>query len=545
MCETAAPPAPRHRVAAPSAVERALGFPLRDDRAFLLLFAALALLAAIPPLVRPINLDAGWFLYLARRWLGGARLYVDYIDPNPPLVVFLSAPAALLDGLFGVSAAGWFDAAVAVAALLSAATATALLRRLLERKSEARFLGLLALFLLLALPQGDFGQREHLMFLAVLPYLVLAAGRAGGPARIGVRTTWLAAIGAVAGVGFALKPHFLPALLLVELYVAAVHRSRRAWRRPETFAALAAMMLYGLAALPLVPRYLHLVRTLFGPGYLHFHAVPAADILRTGRMTFFAAAAVAWLALRPGGALRRTGDVLFLALVAFAASVLLQGKGFSYHWYPALATAVLLSAVVLLQAMRRVAAMPAPLRLVAPAATLALTFLTLLFALSLARAAFHPPSPRERDAARMLDIVRERAYAGRVLFLSTRMQDAFPLLVYTDATLAGPLPHLWPVAVSLTPDVAPAAAGRMDAYVLDVVGAAVAAAPPDLIVVDTSPVLLAGGGTRRVDMLRYFARDARFRAALGRYRRLATVGHDVLYRRVAAADALVTPPARR
>ena len=70
---------------------------------------------------------------------------------------------------------------------------------------------------LLTLAAGyDFGQREHLMAVAALPYLFLAARRIEG-ASTGPGLTVGAAV--LAAIGFALKPHFLAIPGLVEALV--------------------------------------------------------------------------------------------------------------------------------------------------------------------------------------------------------------------------------------------------------------------------------------------------------------------------------------
>ena len=46
----------------------------------------------------PLRDDVAWLLYVAGQWLGGQRLYVDLIEVNPPLIVWISAlPAAVAD----------------------------------------------------------------------------------------------------------------------------------------------------------------------------------------------------------------------------------------------------------------------------------------------------------------------------------------------------------------------------------------------------------------------------------------------------------------
>src|SRR3954453_8407507 len=39
----------------------------------------------------PLKDDIAWLLYVARRWLAGRELYVDVVEVNPPLIVWISA----------------------------------------------------------------------------------------------------------------------------------------------------------------------------------------------------------------------------------------------------------------------------------------------------------------------------------------------------------------------------------------------------------------------------------------------------------------------
>ena len=111
-------------------------------------------------------------------------------------------------------------------------------------------------FVLLPLAGYDFGQREHLTFALFLPYLLAAAGRAGGrPPGRGL--AWL--VGALGGVGIALKPHFVPAWLAVEACLLWSRRGERIWVRPESMAVALVGVVYAVAFVPLAPRYLELV----------------------------------------------------------------------------------------------------------------------------------------------------------------------------------------------------------------------------------------------------------------------------------------------
>src|ERR1700755_2216058 len=49
----------------------------------------------------PLKDDIAWLLYVARRWMAGRELYVDVIEVNPPLIVWLSS--------IPLSVARWLD----------------------------------------------------------------------------------------------------------------------------------------------------------------------------------------------------------------------------------------------------------------------------------------------------------------------------------------------------------------------------------------------------------------------------------------------------
>src|SRR5690349_1957139 len=50
----------------------------------------------------PLKDDVAWLLYVARRWLAGRELYVDVVEVNPPLIVWISAVPIRLAGWLGI-----------------------------------------------------------------------------------------------------------------------------------------------------------------------------------------------------------------------------------------------------------------------------------------------------------------------------------------------------------------------------------------------------------------------------------------------------------
>jgi hypothetical protein len=79
--------------------------------------------------------------------------------------------------------------------------------------------------LLLVLPAGDLGQREHLLVAAFLPYMVVFARTLDGrPSSVAGALV----AGALAGLGCALKPRYAGVFVVLECL--ALTRGLRPWR---------------------------------------------------------------------------------------------------------------------------------------------------------------------------------------------------------------------------------------------------------------------------------------------------------------------------
>ena len=75
-----------HVAPATPAAGRPAGLDAAGAIALAVLLAALVLVLATA-LSSPLKDDVAWLLYVARKWLGGQRLYVDLVEVNPPLIV--------------------------------------------------------------------------------------------------------------------------------------------------------------------------------------------------------------------------------------------------------------------------------------------------------------------------------------------------------------------------------------------------------------------------------------------------------------------------
>ncbi|CAH2599217.1 conserved membrane protein of unknown function [Rhodovastum atsumiense] len=322
----------------PAALRRRLDLPGLVSMAILLGALLLVLITATGS---PQKDDVAWLLYVARKWLGGQRLYDDIIEVNPPLIVWLYALPAQVSvwtGLAPKTVSAPFFAAILMGCAWWTAT--------LLKGQAALFARRLPVFgaigtVLLLLPGVEFGQREHLLVATALPYLALFARERAGT---GVSARQAALIGAVAALGCALKPSYVVAFAALEA-MGRLHGLRLL--RPAPLAAAATLALYGLVVLTVCPAFLEkavpLALALYGGT-----DTPMWDLLTEGRLLMAGVAVLTMLALlaRPilpkGEALPRH---LLVAAAVFATaatlSYLLQGKDWFYHRLPATTVTIL------------------------------------------------------------------------------------------------------------------------------------------------------------------------------------------------------------
>lgn len=259
--------------------------------------AALAVQAPAYP-----NHDVSYLTWVANRMWNSAVFGRDIREVNPPLAALIYAPAAMAGSAMGAAIKLW----VAAIACLSMAT----LSRALPSDARIPALAALGLFFAFAFPR-EFGQREQIALLLCAPY-------AAGPIKA---RGWAALSGAMAGIGFAIKPHFLIALLFV-------FGCRRRLGTEEKM--IVATGLFYAATLLLAFQYylLHLPEMLgvyWGNGEPHY---------LNPRVLYFTAEAAPALAL---GWLNRDrrGAGLALACAGFAVAAIAQGKFFAYHFLAA------------------------------------------------------------------------------------------------------------------------------------------------------------------------------------------------------------------
>ena len=275
--------------------------------------------------------DVSWLITAGEAVLDGKTAYVDFLETNPPAAIFIYVPPILAARLSGTTP----EFMVALFCFLGAGGSLALsaliLRRFAPEQNVAAFAGALAVLLLL--PAHAFAQREHIAVILGLPFFAVLAARAGGAE---VETALRVAAGIGAGIMMSIKPHFALMIAAAAPYFVWRIGWRRASASLEVYVAAAICALHAAAAILFFPAYVERIAPLVVATYLPVRYSWLA--MASG------AAFAAWLvsgAYLIAAARERLRNPLIAtpALVSCGAMLayFIQGKGWSYQFYPAIA----------------------------------------------------------------------------------------------------------------------------------------------------------------------------------------------------------------
>jgi hypothetical protein len=501
------------------------------------LIPALVLLPAV--LAPPLNHDVAAVLDFSERWLAGEYLYSDLIDVNPPLIFVLNLVPAELARLTPLDGPQALQLCLIALGMFAWWLAVSVRDRASEGPSERAFLDVLPLLFLLDAGY-DFGQREHIMTVAALPYLLASARRARGE-----RPRHGLAVGVLAGIGFALKPHFLAVPGLIELAVLGWTLPRgwkwaagRLLRDPVAWGILAVWTAY-LVSLPLVfPDYLGVVAPLVWSYYLDFGGLTTPEMLLLPRLAriLMVLLPACYMAVR---VVRHSRDVLpamlGLAAMGALASALTQHKGWSYHIVP---IELFTLGLVMVLATRWLDAQGV-VRTRRGAARVAGTCAALfaLYVMSSGEAPWKELDYATSDPARLTALLEDAAEGERVLILSPAIYPIFPAVNYAHVQMTSRQMDMWLLAgayPACLPD------GRLyrevwemrrpEFFVYRTVAEDFARTPPAAVVVDSITGVDDCGG-RRFDYVAYFSRHPLFAEVWSHYTLTAQMDHLKIYTR--------------
>jgi len=461
-------------------------------------------IAILLQLFAPLNSDAAWLLYMSQQTTQGQTPYVDLVEVNPPLIIWLKMPAVWLAESSGLSVTLTFKAQVFLLAALST---------LLSVTLNLSFLSVLApviAFVLVALPSVHFGQREHFMLIFSLPYICLAVARAR---QLSIPQWQIIAVPIAAAIGFCIKPYFVFVPALLELFLLSV-LGLKTLKRPEPYLMVCVGLLYLAAIFKLTPNYVSEVigyaQTVYDTGFrspfstVLTNALPEIVIGIIGLTYLFKNQ------LKKDRKPTSYFQIMTIVVVALFAGYFWQMKGWANHVYPAKGIFMLatVAAIYLIFKDRQLK-------------SLRLIQVTLLAVLSI-RLVIVPlfettyASFTKNELRVVLD---QHPDANSVFIMSSLLHDSFPLVIEKDVIWASRFPALWmtpgleqkKAQAGLTPELA-----AIDSYIYTSVTEDIIRYKPDIVFVDIREDKTHFGGLT-YDFVKSFSSYAPFAAEWKNY----------------------------
>lgn len=480
----------------------------------------------------PLNHDAAAILFWAQRMVAGERLYIDLIDVNPPMIFWLNLIPAWLAAKTGLAAATLLSGSLVLGIVASMAFCRRLLPDLIDDIGPVGqvLLPVAALFVLLIYPAHSFAQREHILLIAALPYLLASAGRGGLAALSGRKR---AASAVLLAIAVCMKPHFAILPLLMEAWVL----SRMGWRRwlggPTPWLIAITGVAYIAASWLLHPAYFAALPAFLstyaqaepGTGWrlLSGDQVPALLIggIIGGIMAF---------RVLPN----RLAQALTLFVAATTIAGALQGKGWDYHFLAARAGLILLFVSLVADVIDRFGQ---GLRAGGWPSRGALA-LVLLGGLMVSSDALSPPFKLQRDfpntqAGRLARIMAVEAPGEPVMWMTSGIYPQFTAMAVSGNAMVGRYMSLW-LLPSLYRDGsayrAPADMGDLERALFMSLGQDLAQRKPKLIMVFDANQEVGYKG-RPFSYIEYARRNPDFAGAFANYSVLTRMDGWTVYRR--------------
>jgi hypothetical protein len=485
--------------------------------------------------IRPQWSDQTWLLYVANRVFDGARLGLDDItEPNPPLIIWILEMPVWIGRMLGVPLPAALQACVAALVVFSTIWSAILLRRqpALDNRWFSGWFTLVLLFATVIHPWVHYGQREHIMLLLVLPYLVMAAGRIEGREQpIGEATV----AGLCAAIGFFLKPHHLLVVFAVEGLLLLRSRHGRSLYRPEMATLVATGFAYIAAIWFLTPDYLEVLPLALNT-YNDYHHAALSELILPVQGLKLAVVVLLWAVLYRWLAHRTLATVLLVAAIGATLAYLAQQKGHQYQFVPAISFFSLVLGVIAIDCWLkwtagRMAAMPRGLTAAGGALSFVAT-IALSYPVQLKKAAHTYTDER---AAILHEVGKGIPSNSTVLILSTSAESFFEHVLEQSWQWGSRFMCLWmlPAIVNAerTADrdgtIQPPTMRHAAALTREMVSADLTRWKPDLVLVercqDTNVAPCRGLGFRH-DILQWLEQDSGFAAAWSGYVREGPIG---------------------
>lgn len=502
-----------------------------QNKIYWLIFSLFLIMIILALYFTSIHFDCAFYLDEAERILNGNILYVDMLEFNPPIAAYFSIPPVWIALYFNVSAAAIFISYVILIIILSLCICYKLINMIFHDRNERLYILFSLTFLILAWPLTSFGQREHVVIILTIPYILSAINRALDNQ---LDKTLSVMVGILAGIGLSFKPYFLCLWIFVECYLIILKHKKDSLLWIGNIAILFISVLYYLIVV-FHTNYLSMVSLALQT--YHGLNIPFLDILLDWRVAAWFLSLLIIIFMSFSQSDKIILRIIFIASTAFYLSVFLQHKGWPNHFYPGLVTSLFMLSIVLVRVIEQYKFLFLRswkgVRLYVWVFITCLAIMTGIVSIRKYIMYEHSVLPE------LIPLVKTHAAGKPIFFFSTTLNPATILIPYSKAIHCYRLWSLWYLPTYYRYENHEGnkvkyhqlhEMDKIERMLFDVAIDDLIANPPMLLIVDQTKYLFCLGDIG-FDFLEYFSMDVRFSNLLRQYSKLVKIGDYQLYKR--------------
>lgn len=472
--------------------------------------------------------DVTAITHAAGAMLSGETYGKNIFEPSPPMILYLSMPAIFLAKWTSLSVISAIRIYFLILALVSINISRYILKKLFDKNTLLiNFLTYTLVCVLFFLPTYHFAQREHFLLVLITPYLFLTALRLENK---NINCFFAVMIGLMAGIGFSIKPHFLSAFLLIELFYLYKKQSLFAWAKIETLCIVGVIFTYILAVVFFYPEYIHEVLPLWLNFYTSIYH-PIIDIVSYPHFIYCLGIIILYFITRHLNNYKNLSDLLLITLVGFLCSYLFPRVAWYYHIFPALGISCLLMIIIVEQIIKRISITKSTVFLFIPIVII-INFIPLFFTIQ-TMAEHISYFKSNNDFSKLIQFFKKKGINTTYTYLA--MTHEYTLLeFYTPAHYVGRLPILmWEYHEAyihynpkkkINPD------EKTTFSSINIISQELNEEKPRFVIVDTPSSLMFLG--KKIDYIEKYRHYENFRTAWQSYRFLKKIGPAEIYERI-------------
>lgn len=279
--------------------------------------------------------DVTWLVEAGQRLLNGGRYVTDVFEVNPPLSILLYLPLAISTDISHSSLPYAFFIYIIALTTIFACLTNAVIKRyeFLNGQERAVFIAGYVLACT-ALPLWvEFGQREQIIFMGILPMILLQIGMTFSPTVKRGPEFWPVMV--LGSVAMLIKPHY-GVFAAVIMLLRMIRQRRVSVMFDRDFIVLEALtVLYVIGTIILIPDYVFEYLPDVVTFYAGFGSFVAVAHKAIPYLVIFAMLSAAAYAIPMNLRVKKTLWLMIACGVLCLIPYAVQMKGFSYHIYPA------------------------------------------------------------------------------------------------------------------------------------------------------------------------------------------------------------------